>query len=89
VSEALVAVVRAITERPAWVIAKGGITSYDVARHGLGLTEARIAGPLLPGVPVWVGGADSRWPGVPLVVFPGNVGGSGALVDAYRALTGR
>jgi uncharacterized protein YgbK (DUF1537 family) len=89
VSEALAAVVQAITERPAWVIAKGGITSYDVARHGLGLTEARIAGPLLPGVPVWVGGADSRWPGVPLVVFPGNVGGSGALVDAYRALTGR
>jgi uncharacterized protein YgbK (DUF1537 family) len=89
VSEALVAVIRTITERPAWVIAKGGITSYDVARYGLGLVEARIAGPLLPGVPVWVGGADARWPSVPLVVFPGNVGGAGALVDAYRALTGR
>jgi uncharacterized protein YgbK (DUF1537 family) len=89
VSRALVEVVRAVTARPAWVIAKGGITSYDVARYGLGLAEARIAGPLLPGVPVWVGGAGSHWPGVPLVVFPGNVGNSNALADAHRRLMDR
>jgi uncharacterized protein YgbK (DUF1537 family) len=88
VSRALVAVVRAITDRPAWVIAKGGITSYDIARHGMDLAEARIAGSLLPGVPVWVGGEETRWPGVPLVVFPGNVGGPDALAAAYSALAG-
>lgn len=89
VSRALVEVVRAVTRRPAWVIAKGGITSYDVARSGLGLVDARIAGPLLPGVPVWIGGSDARWPGVPLVVFPGNVGGPHALTEAYRRLNRR
>ncbi len=86
VSRALVEVVRAVTARPAWVIAKGGITSYDVARYGLGMAEARIAGPLLPGVPVWISGDDSRWPGVPLVVFPGNVGAPNSLAAAVMNL---
>jgi uncharacterized protein YgbK (DUF1537 family) len=86
VSEALVAAVRAVSRRPAWVIAKGGITSYDVARHGLGLAEARIAGPLQAGVPVWIGGEEARWPGVPLIVFPGNVGSAHALADALASL---
>lgn len=39
-------------------------------------------GQILPGVPVWSMGSDSRWPGLPLVVFPGNVGGKEALVEA-------
>ena len=79
ISAALVAVVRAVSVRPSWVVAKGGITSYDVARDGLELAEARIAGPILPGIPVWIGTEASRWPGVPLVVFPGNVGDADAL----------
>src|SRR5215831_7291489 len=37
VSDALARTVRgALAAEPAWVIAKGGITSHDVARHGLG-----------------------------------------------------
>jgi uncharacterized protein YgbK (DUF1537 family) len=88
VSEALVAVVRSVSRRPAWVIAKGGITSYDIARRGLDLAEARIAGPLLAGVPVWIGGDDARWPGVPLIVFPGNVGSPGALAEAMAIVRG-
>ena len=39
-------------------------------------------GQILPGVPVWSMAIDSRWPGLPLVVFPGNVGGKEALVEA-------
>lgn len=39
-------------------------------------------GQILPGVPVWSMASDSRWPGLPLVVFPGNVGGKEALVEA-------
>jgi uncharacterized protein YgbK (DUF1537 family) len=88
ISHALVAVVRGVVRRPAWVLAKGGITSSDVAAHGLELREARVAGQLLPGVPVWIGGPEARWPGVPLVVFPGNVGGASALADAVETLTG-
>lgn len=88
ISRALVAVVQGVSQPPAWVLAKGGITSSDVATHGLALREARVAGQLLPGVPVWVADRDSRWPGIPLVVFPGNVGGASALADAVIALTG-
>ena len=87
VSRTLVAIVRALAQRPAWVVAKGGITGHDIARHGLGMAEARIAGPLLPGVPVWIGTEGSRWPGVPLVVFPGNVGGREALAEVHRRLS--
>ncbi len=89
ISSALVAVVRGVQTRPAWVIAKGGITSSDVASHGLDMREARVAGQILPGVPVWIGAEGSRWPGMPLVVFPGNVGGASALTDAVRLLSER
>ena len=41
VSAAVTEVVRAALEaRPAWVLAKGGITSHDVAVHGLGIRRA-------------------------------------------------
>jgi uncharacterized protein YgbK (DUF1537 family) len=86
ISQALVEVVRRLGRRPDWIIAKGGITSSDIAAHGLRMRECRVAGQLLPGVPVWIGGEESRWPGVPLVVFPGNVGGPTALADAVGVL---
>jgi uncharacterized protein YgbK (DUF1537 family) len=86
ISQALVDVVRRLERRPDWIIAKGGITSSDIAANGLGMRESRVAGQLLPGVPVWIGGDESRWPGLPLVVFPGNVGGPRALTDAVGIL---
>jgi uncharacterized protein YgbK (DUF1537 family) len=88
ISSALVAIVRGIETRPAWVIAKGGITSSDVASRGLDMREARVAGQVQAGVPVWIGAESSRWPGMPLVVFPGNVGGASALADAVSVLMG-
>ena len=39
-------------------------------------------GQILPGVPVWSMSQGSRWPGLPLVVFPGNVGSVEALSEA-------
>ncbi|MDP8905237.1 MAG: hypothetical protein M3N29_07970 [Chloroflexota bacterium] len=86
ISIALAEIVSRVRLRPAWVLAKGGITSSDVARHGLRMTEARVAGQLLPGVPVWIAQAGGRWPGLPLVVFPGNVGAPTALADAVTRL---
>ncbi|HJP71296.1 MAG TPA: four-carbon acid sugar kinase family protein, partial [Candidatus Limnocylindria bacterium] len=88
ISSALVEVVRRMSRRPGWVIAKGGITSYDVATGGLAMRDALVAGQLLPGVPVWIGGEGSRWPGMPLVVFPGNVGDADGLVRAVSILDG-
>lgn len=73
--------------RPAFVIAKGGITSSDVASKALSMSRATVLGQILPGIPVWRGGG--RFPGMPCVIFPGNVGGPEALRDAVRILTGR
>jgi uncharacterized protein YgbK (DUF1537 family) len=88
ISAALVEVVRRLNVRPGWVVAKGGITSHDIAARALQMREARVAGQLLTGVPVWIGGTDSRWPGVPLVVFPGNVGATDALTGVTALLEG-
>ncbi len=75
--------------RPRFVVAKGGITSHEVARRGLGARRATVLGQLLPGVPVWrlESGPELRFPGIPYLVFPGNVGGSQALLDAVRRLS--
>ena len=50
VSEAVVEVVARVRDaRPAWVIAKGGITSHEVAHKGLGIRLARVVGQFFPG----------------------------------------
>lgn len=86
VSEALIGIVRELSCRPRYVLAKGGITSSDIATHGLGVRRAMVLGQVLPGVPVWRLGPESRYPGLLYVVFPGNVGGPTALADVYALL---
>jgi uncharacterized protein YgbK (DUF1537 family) len=79
VSESLVAILRQITATPSYIVAKGGITASDVATAGLGVRRAWVLGQIQPGVPVWRLGPESRYPGKPYVVFPGNVGGPDSL----------
>jgi uncharacterized protein YgbK (DUF1537 family) len=83
VSAALVDVTRSLETAPRLVIAKGGITSSDVATAGLGVKRAMVLGQLIDGVPVWRLGEESRFPGLGYVVFPGNVGGDAALSELY------
>lgn len=93
VSQALVDVVQRVRERTrlGWVIAKGGITSHDVAVGGLGIRRAVVAGQLFPGMTsVWITVDDdedgaSR---MPYVVFAGNVGDDGSMAEAVRLLRG-
>ena len=90
VSAGLVAIVQALTVRPRYILAKGGITSSDVATQGLGVQRAMVLGQILPGVPVWQLGPETRHPGLSYIVFPGNVGGPdalGAVVTALRPPT--
>jgi uncharacterized protein YgbK (DUF1537 family) len=86
VSDALIALVRALRTPPRFVVAKGGITSSDVATLGLGVKRAVVRGQILPGVPVWRLGPESRFPDLDYVVFPGNVGTDTGLVDVVRKL---
>ncbi len=86
VSDALVALVQRLDVRPRYLIAKGGITSSDLATRGLGVKRAMVAGQLLPGIPVWRLGDETKFPGLDYVVFPGNVGGPDALAEAVNKL---
>jgi len=91
VSKAVTQVVAAALDaKPAWVIAKGGITSHDVAVEGLGIRRATVLGQLLPGmVSVFQPDeADERAVGMPYVVFAGNVGDEHTLaeiIDRFRS----
>jgi hypothetical protein len=62
--------IRRITERPSDVVAKGGITSLEIARTALGARNAVVAGQVPPGVPLGKLGNGSLFPGIPYVVFP-------------------
>jgi uncharacterized protein YgbK (DUF1537 family) len=86
VSAGLIDIVRGVDVRPRYLVAKGGITSSDVATRGLNVRRAVVAGQILPGVPVWRIGEESRFPGMAYIVFPGNVGGDDALVQVVEAL---
>ena len=92
VSTAVVEVVQAaLAAHPAWVIAKGGITSHDVAVRGLGIRRAEVIGQLFPGMvsvfrPVE---AAPEAVGTPYVVFAGNVGDDDSLADVVDLFAGR
>lgn len=91
VSAGVTSLVRAVLPgRPAWVVAKGGITSHDVAVEGLGIRRARVLGQLLTGMvsvlrPVEA--ADGAV-GMPYVVFAGNVGDSQTLAHVVDVVAG-
>ncbi len=87
-SAALVDVVRGVEARPGWVVAKGGITSSDVGTEALGAQRAIALGQVRPGIPVWRLGPETRFPGLPYVVFPGNVGGPQTLAKVVSLLRG-
>ena len=99
ISAALASIVREVVrsaERcrapgPAWIVAKGGITSHDVAVHGLGIRRAEVAGQLFPGMISVFRPLDAAGEaiGMPYVVFPGNVGEDASrAAEVVQLLTG-
>ncbi len=91
VSAALARIVGdALAAKPAWIIAKGGITSHDVALYGLGIRRAEVAGQLFPGVISVFRPIDAAPEAidVPYVVFAGNVGDEGTLGQVVAILNG-
>ncbi len=86
VSSALMEVVSGVTSVPSFLIGKGGITSSDLATSALNVRSARIRGQIFPGIPVWDLGKESRWPGLPYIIFPGNVGKKDTLAKIVEML---
>ena len=86
ISDGVQSLVGRLSVAPAFVIAKGGITSSDIGTKALSVRRANVMGQIRPGIPVWETGADSRFPGIPYVIFPGNVGDDNTLKEAVEIL---
>ena len=88
ISDAVQSCVADLTAVPAFVVAKGGITSSNVGVKALRTRRAWVLGQIRPGIPVWRTDEESRFPGVPYVIFPGNVGEESTLREAVELLLG-
>ncbi|MCR5107787.1 MAG: hydroxyacid dehydrogenase [Lachnospiraceae bacterium] len=87
ISDAFTGIVAKLDCEPAYIIGKGGITSSDIGTRALGVKRALVMGQIQPGVPVWKTDKGSRFPGIPYIIFPGNVGDDDTLLNAIIALT--
>lgn len=86
ISEAVQSLVGRLNVTPAFVVAKGGITSSDVGTRALKVKCAKVLGQVRPGIPVWKTGEETRFPGIPYIIFPGNVGEEGDLREIVKLL---
>lgn len=81
VSDFLVSIVRNLRYTPAYLVAKGGITSHDILCHGLDIQTARVMGQVINSVPCVMG------PHFPYIIFPGNVGNERSLLEIFEKLS--
>jgi uncharacterized protein YgbK (DUF1537 family) len=74
IAAAVTSFVSNLSRKPRFIIAKGGITSSEIGTAALRVKKALVLGQVLPGIPVWLTGPESRFPNTPYIIFPGNVG---------------
>ena len=43
------------------------------------MKKALVMGQIQKGIPVWLTGEESKFPGMPYIIFPGNVGDKDTL----------
>jgi uncharacterized protein YgbK (DUF1537 family) len=86
ISDAVTSIVQRLDVRPNYIVAKGGITSSDIGTKGLEVKRATVAGQIKPGIPVWITGEESKFPGIAYVIFPGNVGAVTTLKETVEIL---
>jgi len=84
ISNSLVDIIRSLQIQPKFIIAKGGITSSDVATQGLNIKKADVIGQVTKGVPVWLTGDEAKYQKMPYVIFPGNVGDEDTVTEVYK-----
>ena len=83
IMKAIISVVAKLIENLDVVVAKGGITSAEVARIGIGSKSAWVLGQILPGISVWkLKSRDDK--ALTYVVVPGNIGDPKTLVKVLQ-----
>ncbi len=86
ISRALVEIVKNTGKKASCIIAKGGITASDILVNGLGVKRAKVAGQVFPGVPLLYVSNVEGWNSIAFIIYPGNVGDQGALVEVYKTV---
>ena len=86
ISNAVTSIIGKLSVKPKFIIAKGGITSSDVGTKALHVKKARVMGQVKKGIPVWMTGEESKFPGMPYIIFPGNVGEVSTLKEIVEEL---
>ena len=86
VSRTLVDIVKRIKERVWCIIAKGGTTSSDILVEALRIKKARVAGQVIPGVPLLFLPENSGRAEKTYIIYPGNVGDRDSLANVYKAV---
>ncbi len=84
ISEQFVSLISRCKVRPRFLISKGGITSFDVLNKGLHMSTARVLGQVSKNIPVVSLQEGSLYPGMSVVVFPGNVGETETLQELVK-----
>lgn len=84
ISQFIVSLVLQLPYQPAYLVAKGGITSHDILTQGLQVKTARVMGQVLSGVPAIQTGKDVPMSQLPYIIFPGNVGEEDSLVQVFQ-----
>ena len=86
ISNAVTSIIGKLSVKPKFIIAKGGITSSDVGTKALRVKKARVMGQVKKGITVWMTGEESKFPGMPYIIFPGNVGEVSTLKEIVEEL---
>ncbi len=86
ISSALVNIVKNLKTNPRYILAKGGITSHDLAVNALQMKSGLVLGQILPGIPVWQLMGNQAFADTPYIVFPGNVGQESSIFEITEKL---
>ncbi|ODJ62611.1 four-carbon acid sugar kinase family protein [Brochothrix thermosphacta] len=86
IAKAVTSFVENLTIQPKFIIGKGGITSSEIGTKGLAVKRALVAGQIAPGIPVWLTDKTAKFPLMPYVIFPGNVGNKETLKEIVERL---
>ncbi|HEY5584741.1 MAG TPA: four-carbon acid sugar kinase family protein [Ruminiclostridium sp.] len=87
ISDAFTSIIGKLSIRPNFIIAKGGITSSDVGTKALKVKKALVMGQIKPGIPVWMTGEESKFPKMPYIISPGNIGEVDTLKEIVDMLS--
>lgn len=86
ISFALTNVLEQLTQRPGFLITKGGITSSDALTNGLNVKMAHVLGQIEQNIGVIRCVDDCKFKDLPVVIFPGNVGDKMTLYNVVKKL---